>query len=257
VEEFAKEGAGNQGNATLADTNSPGVALTRPVREYDYAPACRGNGTNADAGGVADCPAAHTCADAAALRVYVSERVVGAAAFHRQPGSVCLTTAQQLTFNPADAQAFVDAYFQRLPLPLPGLTVQPAGQAVVNFPEVVRADAPPGGVFVVNQAPFPQITITAQVRWVWSFGDGAQTTTSWPGQGYDGVDPRSSPEHYVSHTYVARSAGVAVSVTVTAVWTATYRIAGFPDVRTVNGAVERTSTQTLPVAAYGAHLTDN
>jgi len=255
VEEFAKEGAGTQGNASLADTSSPGVALTRPVREYDYAPACRGNGTNADAGGVADCPAAHTCADAAALRVYVSERVVGAAAFHRQPGSVCLTTAQQLTFNPANAQAFVDAYFQRLPLPLPGLMVQPAGQAVVNLPEVVRADAPPGGVFVVNQAPFPQITISAQVRWVWSFGDGAQTTSSWPGQGYDGVDPRSSPEHYVAHTYIARSAGVAVSVT--AVWTATYRMAGFPDVRTVNGTVERTSTQTLPVAAYGAHLTDN
>jgi len=34
-------------------------------------------------------------------------------------------------------------------------------------------------------------------------------------------------------------------------------MAGFPDVRTVNGTVERTSTQTLPVGAYGAHLTDN
>ncbi len=58
-----------------------------------------------------------------------------------------------------------------------------------------------------------------------------------------------------SHTYTARSAGVAVSVT--AGWTATYRMAGFPGVRTVNGTVERTSTQTLPVGAYGAHLTDN
>ena len=43
----------------------------------------------------------------------------------------------------------------------------------------------------------------------------------------------------------------------TAGWTATYRMAGFPGVRTVNGTVERTSTQTLPVGAYGAHLTDN
>ncbi len=185
----------------------------------------------------------------------VSERVVGSPGWYRQPGTVCLNTDQQVAFNPADAQAFVDGYFQRLPLPVPGLHVQPAAQAVVNLPEVVAADPPPAGVFVVDQAPFPRITINARVRWEWDFGDGGSAVSSWPGRAYDGLDPRTSPDHYVAHTYRARSAGQRVRVT--GVWTASWQLAGFPGVRAVDGQVRRVSSQLLPVAAYGAVLTDN
>jgi len=232
-----------------------GAALTSPVKEYDYSPACRGNGVAGEGTGAVDCPAAHNCPDAGALRVVVSERVVGSPGWYRQPGTVCLNTDQQVAFNPADAQAFVDGYFQRLPLPVPGLHVQPAAQAVVNLPELVSADPPPAGVFVVDQAPFPRITINARVRWEWDFGDGGSAVSSWPGRAYDGLDPRTSPDHYVAHTYRARSAGQRVRVT--GVWTASWQLAGFPGVRAVDGQVRRVSSQLLPVAAYGAVLTDN
>lgn len=231
------------------------TAAAAPVKEYDYSPACRGNGVAGEGTGAVDCPAAHNCPDAGALRVVVSERVVGSPGWYRQPGTVCLNTDQQVAFNPADAQAFVDGYFQRLPLPLPGLRVQPAAQAVVNLPELVSADPPPAGVFAVDEAPFPRITINARVRWEWDFGDGGSAVSSWPGRAYDGLDPRTSPDHYVAHTYRARSTGQ--RVTVTGVWTASWQLAGFPGVRAVDGQVRRVSSQLLPVAAYGAVLTDN
>jgi len=84
------------------------ATLAGHVKEYDYSPACRGNGVAGEGTGAVDCPAAHNCPDAGALRVVVSERVVGSPGWYRQPGTVCLNTDQQVAFNPADAQAFVD-----------------------------------------------------------------------------------------------------------------------------------------------------
>jgi hypothetical protein len=165
-----------------------------------------------------------------------------------------LTPQQQIPWSPAQLQAFVDSYFQRLPLPQPQLTLQPGDRAVVNLPLIAHTDAPGQTQFTVEQAPFPTITITANVRWRWSWGDGSSESTTWPGRAYDGTDPRTSPGHYVDHAYAAPSASTSIGVT--ASWTGTYSIAG-GNPTPINGAVQRTTTHALPVSEYAATLTDN
>jgi hypothetical protein len=225
---------------------------TGPLLEYDYRSTCDLPGGNGGcAGGTLKCQASNT------QSVFVAQRQVSptVGAWQLQPGSVCLTPAQQLPFSPAQLQAFVDSYFQRLPLPLPALRLQPANRGVVNLPMVAATDPPGQTTFTVNQAPFPTITITAAVSWRWSWGDGTSDTSSWPGRAYDGTDPRTSPGHYVSHTYRAPSAGLPIGVT--AVWAGHYTVAGGAGGQSIAGAVQRTSTRTLPVSEYGATLTGN
>jgi hypothetical protein len=176
-------------------------------------------------------------------------------AWQLQQGSVCLTPQQQLPFSPAQLQAFVDSYFQRLPLPLPALKLQPGDRAVVNLPLVASSDPPAQTTFTVHQAPFPAVTITATVNWRWTWGDGAGQTTSWPGRAFDGTDPRTSPDHYVSHTYTAPSGGN--SIAVTAVWSGRYNVAGQAGDQPIAGTVQRTSSRTIPVSEFGATLTGN
>lgn len=208
-------------------------------------------------------PGGNGCAGAAvacgvqnAQSVFVAQRQVAptAGAWTLQPGSVCLTPAQQLPYSPAQLQAFVDGYFRRLPLPLPALTVQPGDKAVVNLPLIASSGQPGQTTFTVTQAPFPTITLTASVSWRWSWGDGGSTTTTWPGRPYDGTEPAHAPGHYIDHTYTAPSLGTTLGVT--AVWTATYSTAGSAP-QPVAGTVERSTTRTLPVAEYGATLTGN
>ncbi len=187
--------------------------------------------------------------------MFVAQRQVAptVGAWSLQPGSVCLTPAQQLPYSPAQLQAFVEGYFRRLPLPLPALNVQPADKAVVNLPLVASTGVPRQTTFTVAQAPFPTVTITASVSWRWSWGDGASTTTTWPGRPYDGTDPARAPGHYVDHTYTAPSAGTAVGVT--AVWSGSWSAGGAS--QPIAGTVERSTTRTIPVAEYGATLTGN
>jgi hypothetical protein len=227
-----------------------GAETNGPLIEYDYRSTCDLPGGNGGcAGGTLKCAARGT------QSVFVAQRQVTptVGAWSLQPGSVCLTPAQQLPWSPAQLQAFVDSYFRRLPLPLPALTLQPGDRAVVNLPLVASTTAPGQTTFTVNQAPFPTITITASVRWEWSWGNGASTSTTWPGRPYDGVDPRTSPDHYVSHAYSAPSPAATVGVTAT--WTGRYSIAGGTGDQPINGAVQRSSTRTLPVSEYGATLT--
>lgn len=220
--------------------------------EYDYRSTCDLPGGNGGcAGGALKCTATGT------QSVFVAQRQVTPTVgpWSLQPGSVCLTPAQQIPWSPAQLQAFIDGYFQRLPLPLPKLNLQPGDRAVVNLPLVASTDAPQQTTFTVNQAPFPTITITATVRWQWSWGDGASDSTTWPGRAYDGTDPRTSPGHYVSHAYSAPSPGTAVGVT--AVWSGSYTVAGMDGSQAINGTVQRSSSRSIPVSEYGATLTGN
>jgi hypothetical protein len=160
-----------------------------------------------------------------------------------------------LAYDPAQAAAFVAAYFQRLPLPLPNLRLSPSDRAVVNLPVIASADPPGQTTFIVSQVPFPTITVNAKVSWRWDWGDGSWVSTDWSGRPYDGTDPRISPGHYVTHIYGSPSPGMRVRVS--AVWTATYTIAGIPGAQPIAGAVTRTSSADLPVSEYGATLVGN
>ena len=145
----------------------------------------------------------------------------------------------------------VQRYMQRLPLPAPGIHLNPSRPAIVNFPTIVNADAPPASHFVVNQPGFPRIDVAATCQWRWNFGDGAVATTDWPGRPYDGTLPADDPQHYLLHAY--RDPGT-LTVTVTAVWSATYTVAGVPGTTAMAGTVTRASSATLPVREYAANL---
>jgi hypothetical protein len=229
-----------------------------PAYEYGYAPACPANAVDPVAGFTDSvrCPAADTCPDRAQTRLFLARRVAGPppGRWQRLPGTWCLTAAQRLPYDPAAVHAFAADYFRHLPLPRPGIHVQPVAQSVVNLPTIFRADPPPAGVFMVTEPPFPTITIQARPTWRWDFGDGVRTTSGTPGRAYDGTDPRQYPGHYVAHSY--RQPGRRTAV-VTARWTATYRVAGLPGQRLMPGWVERTSGRVIPVFEYRAVLTDN
>ena len=228
---------------------SGGRSATRPTGhlQYDYHPACNGICTGVNAG------AGAACSGAEQLVLVAVRDVTAGSPWTLQGTSECLSPAQQLPFDPAQLQATVDDYFQRIPLPTPGLRVSPADNAVVNLPEIVSANAPGRTTFTVNVAPFPTVTINATVRWLWDFGDGETLTTSTPGSAYNPADPDIA--HYVTHTY--RKANPGWRLSVTSVWTATYTVAGMPGTQTVSGAVRRTSVRTLRAADYGSTLTGN
>src|SRR3954454_7465087 len=151
-----------------AGARSPSRAArpTGPLIEYDYRSTCDLPGGNGGCeGGTLQCLAQDT------QSLFVAQRQVTptVGAWSLQPGSVCLTPQQQLPYSPAQLQAFVDSYFQRLPLPLPALRLHPGDRAVVNLPLVASTDPPQQTTFSVTQAPFPPITITAAVSWRWSW----------------------------------------------------------------------------------------
>ena len=151
----------------------------------------------------------------------------------------------------ADIRQVVQRYMQRIPLPAPGIHLNPARPAIVNFPTIVNADPPPASHFVVSEPGFPRIDITATCHWQWDYGDGTITTSDWPGRPYDGTLPADDPRHYLLHAYRAPAT---LRVTVTAVWSATYTVAGQPGTTPMPGTVNRASSTTLPVREYAAAL---
>jgi len=151
----------------------------------------------------------------------------------------------------ADIRQVVQRYMQRIPLPAPGIHLNPARPAIVNFPTIVNADPPPASHFVVSEPGFPRIDITATCHWQWDYGDGTITTSDWPGRPYDGTLPADDPRHYLLHAYRAPAT---LRVTVTAVWSATYTVAGQPGRAPMPGTVNRASSTTLPVREYAAAL---
>jgi hypothetical protein len=216
--------------------------------EYEYRPACSEVCATRD---FAEADAA--CVGRGGEYYYTASRPVGAAEWTIAEEITCLTPEQLLAYSPAQLMAYVNDYFKRLPLPEPGLHVAPSDNAVVNLPEIVSADQPVQTSWVVNEPPFPQITINASVRWVWSFGDGTTLTTSTPGRPFSEADPDIG--NYLTHTY--RQAKDSYTLSVTAVWTATYTVEGQADVFEVDGTVERTSSLQLRAADYAGVLTGN
>jgi hypothetical protein len=218
--------------------------------QYDYSPVCDG---------VCHSPTAQKLSDSVGCQgnetaVWVAFKTVNPPGVWTLQGPPeCLTAAQQLGFDPAQLQATVDSYFQRIPLPAPTLRLAPADNAVVNLPEIVSADAPAQTTFTVDVAPFPTVTIVTKVNWEWDFGDGTTLETTSPGRPYDANEPDATD--YISHAYLSASDGWALSVT--SVWTATYTVQGIPGQLAVTGAVRRTSTHTLAAADYSATLTGN
>ena len=232
------------------ESGSGGGGAVGPIIQYAYSPVCDVT---------CHSPAAQATADSAncvapAVAVWVTTQVVGAGGTPTlQTAPECLTPAQQLAYDPAQLQAVVANYFEHIPLPEPGLHIAPADNAVVNLPEIVSADQPATTTFTVDQAPFPVVTITAVVQWVWDFGDGTTLVTTSPGKAYDGTDPADGG--YITHTY--RSANSAWPLTVTSVWTANYTVQGVGGVQTVTNAVRRTTAHPLASAEYGSVLTGN
>jgi hypothetical protein len=239
---------GSTGNT--GPTSTGGGGPTGPVIQYAYTPVCDSSCHSPTAQATAD---SANCV-APAVAVWVTTQVVGSGApFTLQGAPECLTAEEQLTYDPAQLQAMVAGYFERIPLPEPGLHIAPADNAVVNLPEIVSADQPGATTFTVAQAPFPVVTITAAVQWVWDFGDGTTLVTNSPGKAYDGSDPAEGG--YVTHTY--KTANKAWPLTVTANWTATYTVQGVAGIQTVTSAVRRTTSHPLAAAEYGSVLTGN
>jgi hypothetical protein len=238
--------------------STPGGA-NGPNYEREYTPACAENRTLSATEGFAntlDCPGAHQCPDAADIEMFIARRTVDGAT--RGPwtyvGSACLGPQQLLAYDPAAAAAFALDYFKHLPLPEPGVHVQPAGRALVNLPTIIYADSPPTGRWSVDHAPFPTITITGTPHWQIE-ADGTSITSDTPGRAYDGIDPRSNPSHYLTHTFTEPTSATTISVTVT--WSATFTLGDDPTPILMNGTVSRTSTIDIAVDEAGSVLTDN
>jgi hypothetical protein len=242
-------GPGSSGG-TAPTNNSGSSTPIGPVIQYFYAPVCDSTCHSTTAKATAD---SANCV-APAIAVWVTTQVVGSAGAPTLQGAPeCLTTTERLPYDPKQLDAMVANYFEHIPLPEPGLHIAPADNAVVNLPEIVSADQPAVTTFTVAQAPFPVVTITAVVQWVWDFGDGTTLVTTSPGKAYDGSDPRNGG--YVTHTY--KSANKAWPLTVTSVWTATYTVQGVGGIQAVTTAVRRTTAHPLAAAEYGSVLTGN
>jgi hypothetical protein len=243
--------ASSHANPAIAGVNVHGSDSAGPVTQYAYSPVCDASCHSPTAQATADTA---NCV-APAVAVWVTSQVVGSGApFTLQGAPECLTPAEQLAYDPVQLAAMVANYFQRIPLPEPGLHIAPADNAIVNFPEIVSADQPPATTFTVAQAPFPVVTINATVRWEWNFGDGTTLVTSSPGKAYDGTDPADG-DGYVTHTY--KTPSKAWPLTVTAIWTATYTVQGIAGIQQVENTVQRTSAHPLAAAEYGSVLTGN
>ena len=228
-------------------SSAPATGIASLV-EYDYRPACS---TACTLPGFVEADAA--CTGRGGEYYYVDSRPVGTQPWETGTDIVCLTPDQTLGYDPAQLAAYMNEYFQRLPLPTPGLKVAPSDNAVVNLPEIVSAEEPAQTRWVVEVAPFPRVVLDATVSWEWDFGDGTTLRTGSPGRPFDPGDPNI--DGYLTHTYT--QAKDAYEVSVTAVWTATYTVAGQGGGFAVDGAVARTSTLRLRAADYASVLVGN
>lgn len=244
-------------------SNTGGVAgdlRSSVAYEYTYVTACPNDKTLDPVQGFTsseDCQAAHSCPDATQTRMHVAQRTVASTGTGpwTYVGTQCLGPTQMPAFDPAAAGAFALDYFQHLPLPEPGVHVQPGDRQVVNLPTIVSADAPPVGQWSVTHAPFPTIAITGTPHWTIDFGDGSVLTSDDPGRAFDGTNPVADPRHYLAHAYTEPASARTVTVTVT--WTAIYTLGADPTPLAMNGTVTRTSATTVPVDEAESLLTNN
>jgi hypothetical protein len=228
--------------------------------EYTHVPACSGDRQLDPVTGFTsedDCQAARSCPEDTQTRVRIARRTVSATATGPWTylGIECLDTSAMQAYDPAAAAAFALDYFRHLPLPVPGIHIQPGQRQVVNLPTIVSADPPPTGRWSVDHPPFPTIAIAGTPHWTINFGDGTALDSDTPGRGYDGTDPVTDTSHYLQHTYTEPAAGRTITVTVT--WTATFTLGADPTPQTMDGTVTRTSSTAVPVDQAESLLTGN
>lgn len=123
------------------------------------------------------------------------------------------------------------ADFRLLPLPAPGLTMQPdRGWVLVNIPTVVTTD--PSPVTLRTELLGYGVTVEATpTSWTYDFGDGHTLTTTSPGRPY--------PHHDLAHEYEAPGTA---AITLTASWTGRYQVDGTTVWRDITGTATTTTT---------------
>lgn len=207
--------------------------------EWRLVPACSGNGHDADNNCGA---AAFSCPDPAILYlVYLRKPTEG----FRLVGEECIYPGGEPVSGADIAAAVAARADDYVPLTLPTLSIQPAGNVVTRKPAIFFTEpqtVAPVTIGVIGNA--FRVTISPRIKeWRWDFGDGSPVlTTTSPGAAY--------PHHDITHTYADRAAR---RVSLTAVWTGDYTIAGIAG--TLNaGDVARTATRAITVQEARAQL---
>lgn len=157
-------------------------------------------------------------------------------------GSECLSPATAAAAGPPiNIPASVANYFQHMPLPPPGPSFQPADGAVVNIPTIFSAGGGNGDVATFNLGGTAVRIAARPAYWIWTFDNGVSERFDKPGGPYPDTD--------VTYTY--HEPGTR-TVTVTAVWTASYAAGGVS--APVAGTVRRSASLTVPVHVARSEL---
>lgn len=158
------------------------------------------------------------------LRIYVTRPGVG----EIDLGAACFGSGGPVTRESAEG-LIRDRLVARVPDLKPWR--QPEGRVLPHVPVifgVAHGDAAITESFDLIGLP---IELTARPRWVWDFGAGAVTETTSPG--------RRWPDTAITHTY--QRSGSAV-VRVTALWQATYEVAGIGPLAVPEPVIQRDAT---------------
>jgi hypothetical protein len=113
----------------------------------------------------------------------------------------------------------------------PGITVEPATNALVNMPVIASTDDQGTVWFDITYPISGRIQATPAYEWEWSNG----ATNSGPGRAYDGTDPAANPGHYpVQATFGSTGGG---DVSLTATWSVTLTLDGIPPITDIEPLV--------------------
>ena len=156
-------------------------------------------------------------------------------------GTVCVGGGRPLPTTPVPVFTVDD--LRRLPLPKAKLNVQPpTGRTLVNVATNLYASSAPR-TFDITLLGTPVRVDARPVAWTWTYGDGTTRTFDAPGAPY--------PDLGTAHTW-SDPGTYAVGLTTT--WTATYSVAGGPDLP-VDGTAEVASPPaTVTAVATRAEL---
>ena len=132
---------------------------------------------------------------------------------------------------------------RRLPLPKAKLNVQPpSGRTLVNIPTNLYASSAPA-TFRVTLLGTPVLVKAKPVSWTWTYGDGTTRTFDTAGAPY--------PDLGTAHTW---SGPGTFTVGLTTTWTATYSVAGGPDLPVDGTATVASPAVTVTAVATRAEL---
>ncbi len=169
--------------------------------------------------------------------------------YRKRPGesfehvsTICLGGGRDVV-STAAIRAEVDRYLTTMPLPLPGLHVQPHGPSVVGVPAIFYADPPATVTDTFGPLGLRVRIVAVPVSWLWEPQAGVSFVTDGPGAPY--------PRRDVTHAYTALGRYTA---RVTATWSGSYAIAGIDGQLPVRGTVRRTSTTVLEVREARSEL---